>query len=285
MKRKIFTGRICKIGDSLYLHTPKAFFTRSFFTLIELLVVIAIIAILAAMLLPALQQARNRAAETACLNNMKTFATAVQAYLADNKGWYPGYWNGGSYAKSSASWFSSLAWKKHVVKSGYGAYASYLGLDREGVILGLRRYKTGTVRCPFACPKLARAVPSDKDYLFGISMYGTNSLYNGYVKDTKITRPSRFVPYGEAYTYAASSRAKYNVENFYENILEDAIGYRHGGGANPRAIMTFADGRAQGMNKFAIPGNWNFGANTEYSSFYRPWPASGSNAKYYYMYY
>ena len=59
------------------------------FTLIELLVVLAVIAILAALLLPALNRARNAADTAACRSNLHQLGVAVHTYLGDYDGAYP----------------------------------------------------------------------------------------------------------------------------------------------------------------------------------------------------
>src|ERR1035437_7065008 len=71
-------------------HPDRRFFRKDGFTLIEQLVVIAIIAILAAMLLPALAKAKLRAQGIACLSNMKQLQLASIIYGGDNSDYLPG---------------------------------------------------------------------------------------------------------------------------------------------------------------------------------------------------
>ena len=126
------------------LHTAEPCFIRSAFTLIELLVVIAIIAILAAMLLPALQQARDRAKSTQCLANQKQYGVGMMHYVDDNAGTFP------EGPNSARKWYAQLGYyiAPQIVKKrvNLGGVSGMYYLDTANITL-----KTaGVMSCPQA---------------------------------------------------------------------------------------------------------------------------------------
>lgn len=106
------SGSLPHLCRKLMPFPSKLHLTQAAFTLIELLVVIAIIAILAAMLMPALQQARESARTVDCLSNTKQCASSILAYTADHREFLP------TATESDGSvWTRNLLYHKYLQSS------------------------------------------------------------------------------------------------------------------------------------------------------------------------
>jgi prepilin-type N-terminal cleavage/methylation domain-containing protein/prepilin-type processing-associated H-X9-DG protein len=144
---------------------------RGGFTLIELLVVIAIIAILAALLLPALSGAKAKARQTQCINNQKQMTLAMTLYLGDYDDVFPGL-------ASRMNGYQPLDWIYWRTNT-----ALYPPAGNSPILRSMNTTRPSMLRCPSDFDDSARLsvpYPSDGAYLYSYSLtgYGLNGSVN-----------------------------------------------------------------------------------------------------------
>ena len=232
------------------------------FTLIELLVVIAIIAILAAMLLPALQKARARGKAASCLSHFSQYGKAFNMYQDDNKDYVIVVRNG--KPTSSERWFYERTAKKQMIAT----YMGCLSDKAEPARLGSVQHSSGKRWVgPYTCPSAPVASVTKTSYFYALN--GNLAIENK-LKFSRAKRPSASsvlaeggLAYGSNYmTYGYYSKGIEGKKLSYSTIYDP----RHSNNVG----FLFLDGHAKMVPFGKIPDEKER-SGVYNSVFFKPW--------------